>query len=89
MFRIQTKALVAVVVLFSVTACTNRDREIAQRESDGTDTFKFQAPEKPAVNAPIKPAPKQKEESDSDGTDTFKFKPDPRHFPKQKSEPGT
>lgn len=94
MFPILTKVIVILSLSLWISACTDKDREMAKRESDGADTFKFKGPPAPSAT-PLGPVastpsmkPKLDKKSDSDGTDTFKFKQDTRYFPKQKNATG-
>jgi hypothetical protein len=77
-----------------ISACTDKDREMAKRQSDGTETFKFKAPDLPS-GAPTKSEgsnppkkPKLDVKNDGDGTETFEFKRDARYFPPPKREAG-
>lgn len=94
MFSFRTKAAVALNLLLLISACTDKDREMAKRASDGSETFKFTPPPEPKKTS-SKPAastsrsePKSEVKNDSEGTDTFKFKQDPRYFPKPKQQTG-
>jgi hypothetical protein len=72
-------SIFASAILACGQGCTDRDRELAAKKGDGTETFKFQKPEAEKKGQPkpiVKDGPVPRR--DSDGTDTFKFKPDPR-----------
>lgn len=84
--------VVTVLLLIAVGAgCTDKDRELAKRTNDGTETFKFIAPAGPTASTNSTPsdrksAPEPKQHAltikDGDGSETFKFKQDPRTLPK-------
>lgn len=75
--RLYTRIVTASLIASLCLGCTDRDRELARRTGDGSDTFKYKAPEdtKPPPIAAENKAPAK------DGSDTFHYKPDPRGFP--------
>lgn len=87
----QQRIVTALLVITTCFGCTDKDREMARRTSDGSDTFKFKppasvggensssAPSQPSTPAVKSPAVPSK---DSDGSDTFHFKRDARTLPK-------
>ena len=94
---LQQRIVTALLVVTTCFGCTDKDREMARRTGDGSDTFKFKPPasvgapnsastpskpSSPAVRAPAVPS------KDNDGSDTFHFKQDPRTLPKAPSTAG-
>ncbi|WLI91082.1 hypothetical protein Q4S45_08180 [Massilia sp. R2A-15] len=69
-------ATMMLMALFS--GCTDRDRELARRTGDGSDTFKYQPP---AGSTPPPPKKEVDKPPARNGADTFHYKPDPRGFP--------
>lgn len=85
--------VIAAVLLLSVACagCTDRDRELARKTGDGTETFKFSQPQnKPSTTTPrtVDSVPNPgmakhtKTTAEGDGSETFKFKQDPRTLPR-------
>lgn len=85
----QATTAVALLVALVCSGCTDKDREIAKRNNDGTENFQFKAPEKSVPSTSQKspetsstvPKVQLVPPKDSDGSDTFRFKPDPKHSP--------
>ena len=78
--------LLATLVLLALSSgCTDRDRELARRTGDGSDTFKYQPP--PATTSPP-PKKEANKPPTRDGSDTFHYKRDPRTYPKQPKKQG-
>lgn len=94
MYVITIPAVLTFLIAVACSGCTDKDREMAKRTSDGSDTFKFKAPEKSAPSAEakehgtptLKPDVMPASPKDSDGSDTFHFKPDPKHFPRAQAQ---
>lgn len=71
--------LIAALMLMALSSgCSDRDRELARRTGNGSDTFKYQPPAAPTPLPPKKEADKPPAK---DGSDTFHYKPDTRGFP--------
>lgn len=78
--------LLATLMLLALSSgCTDRDRELARRTGDGSDTFKYQPP--PATTSPP-PKKEANKPQARDGSDTFHYKPDTRGFPTAPKPPG-
>lgn len=60
-----SKILILSVLFFAAicAACTDRDREMSRRQSDGTETFKYVVPTKENPTGLKKNSPPQKPEA--------------------------
>jgi hypothetical protein len=77
--------LVASLVASLCLGCTDRDRELAHKTGDGSDTFKYKAPE----NTPRPPTSNEKKPPPAkDLSDTFHYKADSRGFPSKPKPTG-
>lgn len=82
------KRLLAIAIIpVCLAGCFDRDREMINRKSDGTDTFKFKVPPKRTDQSPNKKSeqapPKSKSET-VDDIETFKFDKNAKYLPKSK-----
>ncbi len=80
------KRIVSCLLLALISAgCTDKDRELARRTGDGSDTFKY-TPPRDTTRPP--PEAGEKNPPAKDGSDTFRYKRDPRTFPKSEQPQG-
>jgi hypothetical protein len=88
---IAQKLIVIALMPVCLAGCFDRDREMINRKSDGTDTFKFKVPP-PRVESGSKSESKQDPErpksTDADDIETFKFDRDAKYLPKRKPDTG-
>lgn len=54
---LQHRIVTALLVVTTCFGCTDKDREMARRTSDGSDTFKYVPPTAPSATAPTSPRP--------------------------------
>ncbi len=99
MKTLANRILAIAIIPVCLAGCFDRDREMINRKSDGTDTFKY----KPPVQHPVSPESSMPREAKTvekasadpsspnatgrrDNAQKFKYKPDPRLLKQMKND---